>query len=264
MINNFIMQKSDMIDLNTVENVNKLEKITTEILNSVKDSANPVKDTITAIENYNTNHKLPIDKRLTYWITINGNPILVHVFHTEMRTNFAEITYFIGSGAVDAKYDSNTSYGEARMSKANQGLMTIVVPYEQIFAVSFGSYNTETIDPIFNNPEGDQTKISNIENKLRTELEKLNTIKSTGNLKGYIIEFSRFMKQDGINSAINYNYNREAYNLYITLWKQYLLLVENIVDHFEADTVPNPEIGLFTDESGVETVDNYKKIIEDK
>lgn len=258
MINNFILQKSDMIDLNKVENVNKLEEITTEILKSVESSTDPVIDTIKAIEKYNTDHKLPLDKRLTYWVTFGSNPVLIHVLHTEFRTNFAEITYFISTGTLESKFDANTPYGEPRMTSAHQGLMTLVVPFNQIYGVHFGSYNKTVIDPILTNEKGDETKITNIETKLSSELEKLNSIKATGNYRNYIVEFNRFMKQDGMNSIINYNYNREAYNLYITLWKQYLLLVENIVDHFEADTLPDPEIGLFTDE----TVDNYKKILE--
>lgn len=259
MINNFILQKSDMINLSEVENVNNLEDITTEILKSVKDSTSPTIDTIKAIEKYNTDHNLPLEKRITYWITFASNPILLHTLHTEFRAKFAEVTYFIGSGTVDAKYNATTMVGGVpRATEFKQGLITAVIPLEQIFAVSFGSYNTETIDSIL---YPNTNKIPDIEIKLRKELSTLNSLKSDTKIRDFIIEFNRFMHQPGMNEVTNYNYNREAYNLYTTLWKTYLNKVENIVDHFEANTIPDPEIRLFNTVNN-DTVENYKKILE--
>lgn len=261
MINNFIMQKSDMIDLDKVENLNKLEEITTTILKSIEASKSPVKDTIEAIEKYNDDHKLPLWKRLDYWVTVDGNPTLLHAFHTIFRANFAEITCYITSGTIDAKFDGVNSFGQSRMTSSPQGFTTAIVPLDKLFGVSFGSYNTEIITPILENEKGDSTKITNIEILLRKELSTLNSLKSGGKLRDFIVEFSRFMNEDGVNDIKNYNYNREAYNLYTTLWTNYLNLVDNIVNHFETDVEKDPEIGLFG-EIGKETVDNYKKILQ--
>lgn len=263
MINDFIMQKSDMIDLNTVENVNKLEEITTEIMSSIsEDSKTPVKDIIAAIEKYNTDHKLPLDKRIDYWITADGNTYALHVLHAKLHTNYLEVTCRIDTGTVDARFDANSKYGDPKMSNAKQGLFTYCLAYEQLFGVAFGSYNKTVIDPLFENSMGDSTKISNIEIELRKELNYLNSLKSSGKLRDYIIEFNKTMHKPGFNDAKNYNYNREAYNLYTTLWTNYLNLIENIIDNIEADTVKTPEIGLFVDKDGVEDATNYKKILE--
>lgn len=262
MINGFIMQKSDMIDLDKVENLINLENITTEIAESVKNSNDCVKDTINAIEKYNRDHKLPADKRLTYWVTVNGNPTLLHVFHTEFRNNFAEITYFIRSGTIDAKFDSNNNTAQPKLTSVKQGLITMVVPTSNIFAVSFGSYNTNTAGPILENKLGDETKISNIEIELRKEMSVLNTLAASGKTRDYIIHFNSFFNKPGYNDIKNYNYNREAYNLYVTLWKNYINFVENIIDSIEADTVETPVIGLFTNANGVEQSENYKKILQ--
>lgn len=263
MINDFIMQKSDMIDLTTVQNVNKLEEITTEIMSSIsEDSKTPVKDIIAAIEKYNTDHKLPIDKRIDYWITADGNTYPLHVFYTKLHTNYLEVVCKIDSGTVNARFDANSNYGDPKMSEARQGFYTYCLAYEQLFGIAFGSYNKTLIDPIFENKLGDTDIIPNIEIELRKELSILNSLKATGKLRDYIIEFNKTMHRPGFNDAKNYNYNREAYNLYTTLWKSYINLVENVIDNIEADTVKTPEIGLFVNSEGVEDATNYKKILE--
>ena len=82
--------------------------------------------------------------------------------------------------------------------------------------------------------------------------------------RSYIIEFSRFMKEDSTNKINNYKYNIEAYNLYTTMWSTYLLDIEQIINNIKetAKGIANFKYDIFTENDGEEQLPLYYDLIK--
>lgn len=253
--NTFIAKKSDMIDLVEASDnqLNKLEDFTKKIC----DKSTSIKATIEAIETENDG--LPISKIRTYLVYLSGSSSPIHVIHTEIKTDMCFFTTIIGSGELSLAYNGSNGYGKPHNNIAIQGYTTTVAPLSSVVAVSFGSYNSDIIDIL--NPSDKNKEI--LIKKLRKEIDKLNSFKATGMMRSYVIEFSRFMKEEDVNKINNYKFNIEAYNLYTSMWSTYLLDIEQIIKNIK-DTIAGREnfkYNIFTDDDGEAELPLYEALI---
>ena len=260
MIDKFIMTKSDKIDVNTLPSNNKLDEITTSIVAKVEASTgdNPIIDTITAIEEYNAN--VPLYKKITYFLYIEGTPNPIMVLHSKINANYLVATVYSESGYPSFKYsDKSDGYGLTKMDSANQGYVTHIIPKTKLCDIAFGSYDNKSMETILKDPSVGRD--TSIQVKLKSELTKLNSLKASGQYRSYIIEFSKFMNLEEIKNSSNYEYNLEACNLYNQIWADYLNTIKGIIGRLTDKTNEKPlNIGLYTDADGNEIVDNYQKI----
>lgn len=256
MANTFIAKKADMINLDVASKaqLNRLEDFTKVIC----DKATSVKDTIEAIET--ENNGLPISKRKTYFVYLNSSSNPIHVVKTVFKDSLCIFTSLLNSGTVNLSYSGSNNYGKPHNDAAVQGYITVAAPLTSVVAVAFGSYNPDVIDG-FNTLDADKEILIK---KLRKEIEKLNSLKASGMTRSYIIEFSRFMKEDSTNKINNYKYNIEAYNLYTTMWSTYLLDIEQIINNIKetAKGIANFKYDIFTENDGEEQLPLYYDLIK--
>lgn len=256
MANTFIAKKSDMIDLANISKnqLNRLEDFT----KTVCDKTTSVRSSIEAIEAENDG--LPLSKRRTYFVYLSGSSEPLHVIHTKISAdNICFFTTIINNGTFNMKYDKFDYYGKPRTEAAVQGYITTVASLDSVIAVAFGSFNPDIIDafkPLDNNKE---TLIK----KLRKEVEKLNSLKSSGMIRSYVIEFSKFMKESDVSNADNYKFNIEAYNLYTTMWSNYLLDIEQIINNIKetGNGISNFKYDIFTENDGIDELPLYQQLI---
>lgn len=256
MANTFIAKKSDMIDLADISKnqLNRLEDFT----KTVCDKTTSVRSSIEAIEAENDG--LPLSKRRTYFVYLSGSSEPLHVIHTKISAdNICFFTTIINNGTFNMKYDKFDYYGKPRTEAAVQGYITTVASLDSVIAVAFGSFNPDIIDafkPLDNNKE---TLIK----KLRKEVEKLNSLKSSGMIRSYVIEFSKFMKESDVSNADNYKFNIEAYNLYTTMWSNYLLDIEQIINNIKetSNGISNFKYDIFTENDGIDELPLYQQLI---
>lgn len=256
MANTFIAKKSDMIDLADISKnqLNRLEDFT----KTVCDKTTSVRSSIEAIEAENDG--LPLSKRRTYFVYLSGSSEPLHVIHTKISAdNICFFTTIINNGTFNMKYDKFDYYGKPRTEAAVQGYITTVASLDSVIAVAFGSFNPDIIDafkPLDNNKE---TLIK----KLRKEVEKLNSLKSSGMIRSYVIEFSKFMKESDVSNADNYKFNIEAYNLYTTMWSTYLLDIEQIINNIKetGNGISNFKYDIFTENDGIDELPLYQQLI---
>ena len=256
MANTFIAKKSDMIDLANISKnqLNRLEDFT----KTVCDKTTSVRSSIEAIEAENDG--LPLSKRRTYFVYLSGSNEPLHVIHTKISAdNICFFTTIINNGTFNMKYDKFDYYGKPRTEAAVQGYITTVAALDSVIAVAFGSFNPDIIDafkPLDNNKE---TLIK----KLRKEVEKLNSLKSSGMIRSYVIEFSKFMKESDVSNADNYKFNIEAYNLYTTMWSTYLLDIEQIINNIKetSNGISNFKYDIFTENDGIDELPLYQQLI---
>ena len=256
MANTFIAKKSDMIDLANISKnqLNRLEDFT----KTVCDKTTSVRSSIEAIEAENDG--LPLSKRRTYFVYLSGSNEPLHVIHTKISAdNICFFTTIINNGTFNMKYDKFDYYGKPRTEAAVQGYITTVAALDSVIAVAFGSFNPDIIDafkPLDNNKE---TLIK----KLRKEVEKLNSLKSSGMIRSYVIEFSKFMKESDVSNADNYKFNIEAYNLYTTMWSNYLLDIEQIINNIKetSNGISNFKYDIFTENDGIDELPLYQQLI---
>lgn len=256
MANTFIAKKSDMIDLANISKnqLNRLEDFT----KTVCDKTTSVRSSIEAIESENDG--LPLSKRRTYFVYLSGSSEPLHVIHTKISAdNICFFTTIINNGTFNMKYDKFDYYGKPRTEAAVQGYITTVASLDSVIAVAFGSFNPDIIDafkPLDNNKE---TLIK----KLRKEVEKLNSLKSSGMIRSYVIEFSKFMKESDVSNADNYKFNIEAYNLYTTMWSTYLLDIEQIINNIKetGNGISNFKYDIFTENDGIDELPLYQQLI---
>lgn len=262
MIDNFVMTKSDKIDVNGLPMNNKLDEITTNIVKTVEAGAgdDPVLDTIKAIEAHN--ETVPIYKKLHYFLYVEGTPNPIMVLHSKINAKYLIATVYCESGYPTFKYTNKTDgYGTAKMDSASQSYTTHIIPISKICDIAFGSYDNNSMKTILDDPTAGRSKDIHI--KLRSEYTKLNSLKASGQYRSYIIEFSRFMNTDEIKTSANYEYNIEAANLYNQMWSDYLNTVKGIIGRLNDKTNEKPLfIGLYTDKDGNELVENYQKIFD--
>lgn len=256
MANTFIAKKSDMIDLADISKnqLNRLEDFT----KTVCDKTTSVRSSIEAIEAENDG--LPLSKRRTYFVYLSGSSEPLHVIHTKISAdNICFFTTIINNGTFNMKYNKFDYYGKPRTEAAVQGYITTVASLDSVIAVAFGSFNPDIIDafkPLDNNKE---TLIK----KLRKEVEKLNSLKSSGMIRSYVIEFSKFMKESDVSNADNYKFNIEAYNLYTTMWSTYLLDIEQIINNIKetGNGISNFKYDIFTENDGIDELPLYQQLI---
>lgn len=256
MANTFIAKKSDMIDLANISKnqLNRLEDFT----KTVCDKTTSVRSSIEAIEAENDG--LPLSKRRTYFVYLSGSSEPLHVIHTKISAdNICFFTTIINNGTFNMKYDKFDYYGKPRTGAAVQGYITTVASLDSVIAVAFGSFNPDIIDafkPLDNNKE---TLIK----KLRKEVEKLNSLKASGMIRSYVIEFSKFMKESDVSNADNYKFNIEAYNLYTTMWSNYLLDIEQIINNIKETNngLSNFKYDIFTENDGIDELPLYQQLI---
>ena len=256
MANTFIAKKSDMIDLANISKnqLNRLEDFTKTIC----DKTTSVRSSIEAIEAENDG--LPLSKRRTYFVYLSGSSEPLHVIHTKISAdNICFFTTIINNGTFNMKYDKFDYYGKPRTEAAVQGYITTVASLDSVIAVAFGSFNPDIIDafkPLDNNKE---TLIK----KLRKEVEKLNSLKASGMIRSYVIEFSKFMKESDVSNADNYKFNIEAYNLYTTMWSTYLLDIEQIINNIKetGNGISNFKYDIFTENDGIDELPLYQQLI---
>lgn len=256
MANTFIAKKSDMIDLANISKnqLNRLEDFT----KTVCDKTTSVRSSIEAIEAENDG--LPLSKRRTYFVYLSGSSEPLHVIHTKISAdNICFFTTIINNGTFNMKYDKSDYYGKPRTEAAVQGYITTVAALDSVIAVAFGSFNPDIIDafkPLDNNKE---TLIK----KLRKEVEKLNSLKASGMIRSYVIEFSKFMKESDVSNADNYKFNIEAYNLYTTMWSTYLLDIEQIINNIKETNngLSKFKYDIFTENDGIDELPLYQQLI---
>ena len=229
---NFILKRSDMQLLDEKSLLVNTSATTKKILSEWSGSYT---DLIAAIDKFNDDNEIPMNKRLTYNVTFPGGTITVlkTVKKGKLLICYATDNKY---GQVNVKYNSKTNF----IDTISQNISTFVVDPDKITCVSFGSYNPDDMNPIFDTMKPKASTESEFEsNSIRTLLaksyEELHALMAGGQLRLFIKKFNIIMGENGYRlNTYDYSYDPEAYNIYIKVWTDYLNIVSNIVNDYNS------------------------------
>src|SRR5574344_997292 len=123
MINNFILQKSDMRTITEDSLISTNPSITKNILDNIIDVISISTDmaainacTIYAIEKYNTDNGLPFSKRIKYSISVSCPDIKINVLYGYFNNNNIGYVNIIGydNGNTNFTYNENNKMETSR------------------------------------------------------------------------------------------------------------------------------------------------------
>lgn len=223
MINNFLIEKSDVVDTTTttMQNNNGVVK---EILNGVTNHYELIK----AIEKYNDDNKLPLNKRVKYSILVGASYISV-AKATEVGTETFLVTSYDYTGSASFEYDE-----KGKLIKGSASLSTHMIKASDIIDVVINGYDKDVIDHIQDNKTLDEISESELIRKI-TELDQ-NTFHyvTSGQYRSYIIAICNGFKKEHLNEY-SYTMKPAAYNVYLKLITKYFnVLKEIVIDHYAA------------------------------
>lgn len=225
MINEFLIEKNDVVDIKntTMQNNNDVVK---EILNGVTNHY----DLIKAIEKYNDDNKLPLNKRIKYSILVGATYISV-AKATEVGTETFLITSYDYTGSASFEYDE-----KGKLTKGSASLSTHLIKASDIIDVVVGGYDKTVIDPIQGNKTLDEISENELIRKI-TELDQSSfSYVTSGQYRSYIIAICNGFKKEHLNEY-SYAMKPAAYNLYLKLITKYFnVLKEIVIDYSGATT----------------------------
>lgn len=217
MINNFLIEKSDVVDTKntTMQNNNDVVK---EILNGVTNHYDLVK----AIEKYNDDNKLPLNKRVKYSILVGAAYISV-AKATEVGTETFLVTSYDYTGSASFEYDE-----KGKLTKGSASLSTHMIKASDIIDVVINGYDKDVIDPIQDNKTLDEISESELIRKI-TDLDQ-NTFHyvTSGQYRSYIVAICNGFKKEHLNEY-SYTMKPAAYNVYLKLITKYFNVLKEIV-----------------------------------
>ena len=239
MINNFLLQKSDMISLTDSTLLSMSPKITKTILDkavsTISTSTTVVAinyATISAIEEYNTENGLSFKNRIKYSIITSGGSLnVLYSYFVSGNTSFVIcVTY--DNGNTNFTYNENN-----KMETSRQGLSTHIIALANIVDIQFGQYSSDIEDKLFNDAENSATEevsytyMENIDKILNHLYGELMGLLGAGQIRSYIKKFNIEMNKYNV---ADYRKNIPAYNIYIKLWTQYISIITQIVQDYES------------------------------
>jgi hypothetical protein len=217
MINEFLIEKSDVVDTKdtTMQNTNDVVK---EILDGVTNHY----DLIKAIEKYNDDNKLPLNKRVKYSILVGAAYISV-AKATEVGTETFLVTSYDYTGSASFEYDE-----KGKMTKGSASLSTHMIKAADVLDVVIKGYDKDVIDPIQGNKTLDEISESELIRKI-TDLDQ-NTFHyvTSGQYRSYIVAICNGFKKEHLNEY-SYTMKPAAYNLYLKLITKYFNVLKEIV-----------------------------------
>lgn len=227
MINEFLIEKSDVVDAKdtTMQNTNDVVK---EILDGVTNHY----DLIKAIEKYNDDNKLPLNKRIKYSILVGAAYISV-AKATEVGVETFLVTSYDYTGSASFEYDE-----KGKLTKGSASLSTHMIKAADILDVVIKGYDKDVIDPIQGNKTLDEISESELIRKI-TDLDQ-NTFHyvTSGQYRSYIVAICNGFKKEHLNEY-SYTMKPAAYNLYLKLITKYFNVLKEIVVDYSAATEEN-------------------------
>lgn len=223
MINEFLIEKNDVVDIKntTMQNNNDVVK---EILNGVTNHYELIK----AIEKYNDDNKLPLNKRIKYSILVGAAYISV-AKATEVGTETFLVTSYDYTGSASFEYDE-----KGKLTKGSASLSTHMIKAADIIDVVIAGYDKDVIEHIQDNKTLDEISESELIRKI-TELDQSTfSYVSSGQYRSYIIAVCNGFKKEHLNEY-SYTMKPAAYNLYLKLITKYFnVLKEIVIDYYTA------------------------------
>ena len=217
MINEFLIEKSDVVDVKTttMQNTNDVVK---EILNGVTNHY----DLIKAIEKYNDDNKLPLNKRVKYSILVGAAYISV-AKATEVGTETFLVTSYDYTGSASFEYDE-----KGKLTKGSASLSTHMIKASDIIDVVINGYDKDVIDPIQGNKTLDEISENELIRKITDLDQSTFHYVTSGQYRSYIIAICNGFKKEHLNEY-SYTMKPAAYNLYLKLITKYFNVLKEIV-----------------------------------
>lgn len=225
MINDFYLTKSDILELES----GKAFTISSEVTKTIMSSATDPISLIKAIEKFNDDNKLPLNKRVKYSIGISN--VYLPVAKAYEVGSCIAICAYTQSGGTGFKYGEGEN--SRKLISAKDAVATHLVPKDKITDVVFGTYDPSKVT-IFDEPIEDETEdISEKElvKNLTILLNDINSMLSAGMYKSLIKKFNIEFKNKKYNS-ISYDYKPSAYSIYIALCEKYISACKTIVNEY--------------------------------
>ena len=187
---------------------------------------------IDAIENYNENHKLNEKERVKYSIGLGD--FYVNVVHAYKLGGNSSTTYAV-IGRDNNGYGILNKSGDASISNTfDTSISTHIVDVADITDVWIAGYDSSKIGDILSEFSGtEENPISTRElEKILTDLKtELNGLLSTGEYRMFFNKFTYVMKSKKLNE-ISYENKTTAYNIYTSIWVNYISTIKNILANF--------------------------------
>ena len=187
---------------------------------------------IDAIENYNESHKLNEKERIKY--SIGLGEIYVNVIHAYKLGGNSSTTYAI-IGRDNNGYGILNKSGDASVSNTfDTAISTHIIDVADITDVWIAGYDSSKIGNILGEFSGtEENPISSRElEKILTDLKtELNGLLSTGEYRMFFNKFTYVMKSKKLNE-VSYENKTTAYNIYTSIWVNYISTIKNILANF--------------------------------
>ena len=187
---------------------------------------------IDAIENYNETHKLNEKERIKY--SIGLGEIYVNVIHAYKLGGNSSTTYAI-IGRDNNGYGILNKSGDASVSNTfDTAISTHIIDVSDITDVWIAGYDSSKIGNILGEFSGtEENPISSRElEKILTDLKtELNGLLSTGEYRMFFNKFTYVMKSKKLNE-VSYENKTTAYNIYTSIWVNYISTIKNILANF--------------------------------
>lgn len=252
---NGLLSITDMVDVGRNETTMTTydENVVSEIMTGVTSRI----DLITAIEKYNSDHKLPYNKRVRYTIAVSNNYISVLTAYKLSETELCVIGWD-QNGYPDFKYNEKGVIEEARAS-----LSTHIIAIENINDVVIGKCDPSAIENIFTFKTLDEIDEKTLINQLNQVYDGIFSLITSGYYRSAINKFNYEFKKYDFN-GYTYEHKNSAYTLYARLYMKYVLVLKEIImDSLNPDRVEyNPELAP-TRKNKFEFVDNLEESLEE-
>lgn len=205
--------KTNNIDMNSTD---------PEVITSIIKDATSFDDIISAIENYNSSHKLNLRNRIRYGIGV-GEAYLTVISATKVGECYKVISQdFNGRPKVTAE--------NGKVTSAQAAFHTHLIPVSAITDVVVSGYDPAIMDPIMENTGVDEIDVNKLLTDMRKMVQEYNAMLSSGQIRNYIKKFNYEFSVRKLND-ITYEHNIQLYNMYNQLSSQYLLVIKNIVEN---------------------------------
>ena len=254
MVKNYY-SKSDMVILNDDFVNTNHTTITKNILANVTDCISM----ITAIENYNDEHKLGFGKRVNYAISTGLNYISVLKAYP-IGANHTCVIGWDSNGRATSVHQDN------RQVDMSSSLSTHIIPNDKIHDVVIGSYDPDKLNDIMNTfKTTDEISEQDLFNIIENLHSRMGELLSQGNYRGLIELFTFTVKNNNLNSY-TYEHKLKAYNKYVDCYVRYILALKDIIveynEHIKAkNSSDTSSIGRKNICNFIETEDDIDKLI---
>lgn len=219
-INRFL-RKSQMKGNSTMTLASCTPEVTGEILDGWNGSS--MSGLITAIENYNTSHDIPYERRVRYSVGLGYNTI--NVLHGYQKGSLWVFMGFDNTmGIPDYKYGD-----DGKLISAVQSITTTVTTEDKISFVTFGMYDPTIMTTLKSAGPAIPPDIKSFVKELKKLYSELHSLISSGSFRDYIYKFNSTMGGDKNYNSYDLSFDIEGYAIYTKLWADYIQTSEYIV-----------------------------------